>query len=71
MKKDEIFNLVIDSWLELAERTANADRTTNDEQKQKQLELYRNTARMYKDMYFEKEETYESRRNALREERGW
>jgi hypothetical protein len=69
MRKDEIFNLVIDSWLELAERTVSTDKTTTDEQKQKQLDLYRNTVKLYKDMYFEEEETYESRRNDLRKKR--
>lgn len=69
MRKDDIFDLVMDSYLELAERSVTADKNITDEQRAKQLDMVRRAISIYKEMYYEKEETYESRRDDLRKKR--
>lgn len=66
MKKDEVFMVIVNSYMDLAERAVASDKTLTDEQRAKQLDIVRRAVDVYKEMYFEGEETYESRRNDLR-----
>lgn len=70
MRKDDIFRLVLDSYRDLAERATQSNQSLDDEQRARQLRIISDAIRIYEEMYFEKEETYESRRDDLRKERG-
>ena len=69
MRKDEIFMVIVNSYMDLAERAVVSDKTLTEEQRAKQLDIVRRAVDVYKEMYFEEEETYESRRNDLRQKR--